>query len=234
VIVNRSDTTWGHNLGGQEGLSRPTSAHQVAEYIRRMIFDNRLVTGDRVPQDDIAAELRVSRVPVREAVIALDREGWVTSEPHRGAFVNGLDENSTRDHYEMLGLLYGFTARRATERGDAESVAALEATHRILQATTDVDEFYDHNSAFLRQLLVMAQSRRITAMARVFATNLVPGNYFAEVPGVMRIQKRCLRAVLKAIKAGDGEAAEAEFTAMLRAQADNVVSLLSSRGLLRP
>jgi DNA-binding GntR family transcriptional regulator len=204
----------------------------VAEYIRRMIFDQRLRTGERIPQDEIAAELRVSRVPVREAVIALDREGWVTSEPHRGAFANGLDENSTRDHYEMLGLLYGFAARRAPERGTDESIDALRAAHRALQAATGADEFFDRNTLYLRQLLSMTHSRRLTAMARIFTTNLVPGNFFAEVPGVMRIQKRGLRVVTKAITARDGDTAETELAAMLRTQADNVVALLQSRGLL--
>lgn len=53
---------------------------------------------------------------MREAVIALDREGWVMIHPHRGAFVVGLDENSTRDHYELLGRVYGCGARRTAER----------------------------------------------------------------------------------------------------------------------
>ena len=216
------------------GLSRPTSAQQVADHIRRMIFDNRLPAGSRVPQDEIAAELRVSRVPVREAVIALDREGWVITEPHRGAFVNGLDENSTYDHYELLGLLFGFGARRAAERGSPEGMAALAGTHKKLQATSDPDEFWDHNSAFQRQMLMMAQSRRINAIARVMATSIVPGNFFAEVPGVIRIHKRGMRAVMRAMKAGDGATAEKEFAATLRAEAENVVALLASRNLLGP
>jgi len=83
-------------------LLRPTSTQQVADYIRRQIFEGKLRVGDRVPQDEIAADLGVSRVPVREAVIALDREGWVMIQAHRGAFVVGLDENSTRDHYDAF------------------------------------------------------------------------------------------------------------------------------------
>ena len=217
-----------------QGLSRPTSAQQVANHIRRMIFDNRLHAGERVPQDDIAAELRVSRVPVREAVIALAGEGWVTTEPHRGAFVNGLDENSTYDHYELLGLLYGFGARRAAERGSEEGITALGKIHKALQATDDPDEFWDLNSAFLRQVLVMAKSRRVNALARVMATSIVPGNFFAEVPGVMAMHKRGMRAVMRAMKAGDGEAAEREFAKMLRFEAENVVELLASRQLLGP
>lgn len=217
---------------GPDGLARPTSAHQVAQYIRQLIFDNELRTGDRVPQDEIAAELRVSRVPVREAVIALDREGWVTSEPHRGAFVNGLDEYSTRDHYVVLGLLYGYAARSATERGSDEDIASLEDLHRALQAATDADEFFDINSAFLRQILAMAHSRRMSAMARVFTTGIVPGNFFAEVPGVMAVQKRGLRVVMKAIRVRDGMKAQQELADMLAKQADHVVQLLKSRGLL--
>jgi DNA-binding GntR family transcriptional regulator len=204
----------------------------VAEYIRRLIFDRKLATGERIPQDEIAAELRVSRVPVREAVIALDREGWVTSEPHRGAFANGLDEYSVRDHYEMLGLLYGYVARRATERGTDEDIEKLRELHRLLQATSDPGEFFDRNNLYLRRLVAMTRSRRLSSMARIFTTNLVPGNFFAEIPGVMRIQKRTLRAVTKAVGARDGETAEAEFAAMLASQADNVVVLLQSRGLL--
>ncbi|WP_436777443.1 GntR family transcriptional regulator [Yinghuangia sp. YIM S09857] len=233
AINTRSNgTVSGSLVVNSEGLSRPTSAQQVAEYIRRMIFDRKLATGERIPQDEIAAELRVSRVPVREAVIALDREGWVTLEPHRGAFANGLDEYSVRDHYGMLGRLYGFVVRRATERGTDEDIERLRSIHRDLQAATDADDFFHLNNQYLRQLVTMTRSRRLASMARIFTTNLVPGNFFAEVPGVMRIQKRALRSVTKSVGVRDSEAAEAELVAMLTAQADNVVALVESRGLL--
>ena len=82
--------------------------------LRPKILD--LKPGTRVPQDDIARVLGVSRIPVREALIALEREGWVTIEMHRGAFVNALDEQAARDTYELFGLVYGFAVRRANGR----------------------------------------------------------------------------------------------------------------------
>ena len=97
-------------------VNRRSSGDLVAVHIRSMIFDGELRQGDRMRQDDIARRLGVSRIPVREAIIALDREGWLTITPHRGAFVHGLDEDALRDHYELLGLVYGLAARRATER----------------------------------------------------------------------------------------------------------------------
>jgi DNA-binding GntR family transcriptional regulator len=199
-------------LGGLDspprGLFRPTSTQQVADYIRRLIFEGKLRVDDRVPQDEIADELGVSRVPVREAIIALDREGWVMIQPHRGAFVVGLDENSTRDHYELLGRVYGYGARRTAERASADDIAALAKIHRSLQAATDPEEFNKLNFEFLRRIVVLARSRRVSATIRLMAVSIVPGNFFAEVPEAIRVHKRHLRVLMRALKAGDGEAAE--------------------------
>ena len=214
------------------GLLRPTSTQQVADYIRRQIFEGKLRVGERVPQDEIAAELGVSRVPVREAVIALDREGWVMIQPHRGAFVVGLDENSTRDHYELLGRVYGYGAHRTAERATPEQIAALAAVHRKLQAATNPHEFSQLNMEFLRRLVSMAASRRVSATVRLMAVSIVPGDFFAEVPDAIRIHKRHLRVIVKALKAGDGETAEREIISMLRQESDLVVALLTERGVI--
>jgi DNA-binding GntR family transcriptional regulator len=214
------------------GLLRPTSTQQVADYIRRQIFAGKLAVGERVPQDEIAAELGVSRVPVREAVIALDREGWVVIQPHRGAFVVGLDENSTRDHYELLGRVYGYGAHRAAQRASAEQVNALADVHRRLQAATDAREFSQLNMEFLRRLVSMAASRRVSATIRLMAVAIVPGDFFAEIPEAIKIHKRHLRVIVKALKAGDGETAEREIISMLRQEADLVVALLAARGVI--
>ena len=94
-------------------VRRRSSGNQAAEYIRRLIFEGELKPGQRVPQDDIAEALSLSRIPVREGLIALEREGWVTIELNRGAFVNALDTDAIRDTYELFGLIYGFACRCA-------------------------------------------------------------------------------------------------------------------------
>ncbi len=196
-----------------------------------MIFDSRLKAGERVPQEEIAADLHVSRVPVREAVIALAGEGWVTSEPHRGAFVNGLNESSTYDHYELFGLLYGFSTRRAAERGSDEELARLAELSKVLQATDEADAFYDLNRTFLRTLVHAADSRRIVVLARGMSHSIVPGNYFVQIPGAMAVHKRGIKAVTRALGARDGLTAEAEFVKMIRREAELVVELLAQRGI---
>ncbi|GAA3384149.1 GntR family transcriptional regulator [Cryptosporangium minutisporangium] len=220
------------DLDDPGGLARPTSAQQVAARIRRMIFDQRLRAGDRVPQDEIAAELRVSRVPVREAVIALDSEGWVTLRPHLGVFVNGLDEYSVRDHYELVGLVYGMVARRVSERGSEDGMSTLEDIHRRLQSAVDPDEFSELNVTFVRHLIRMTRSRRINAVFRVMTTAIVPGPFFGHFPDLIDTHKRGIQTVFDAVRAGDGAGAERAFVDLLRVETESVVALLASRGLL--
>jgi DNA-binding GntR family transcriptional regulator len=212
---------------------RRSSGDLVADHIRRLIFEGELRQGDHLRQDEIASELGVSRIPVREAVIALDREGWLMIEPHRGAFVHGLDQDAVRDHYEVFGLIYGLTARRATERGSTEDVVALVEAQRAIKRATTADEFFVANNDYLRQLFAMANSPRLASLARLLR-NLVPGNFFEIVPSAMANQRRGTAALTKAVRAGDAELAERECHTLMRRQGDGVVALLASRKLFRP
>ena len=118
-------------------MIRKGSGEQAAAYIRQLVFDGQLQEGMRLPQDEVARAVGVSRIPIREAIIALEREGWVTTRLHRGTFVNAFDEHVIRDHYELFGLIYGLAARRAAQRADPEVVDRLAALSRQVDATDD-------------------------------------------------------------------------------------------------
>jgi DNA-binding GntR family transcriptional regulator len=220
-----------HVPGKRSVVDRRSSGSQVADHIRGLIFAGTLRQGDHVRQDEIAEELGVSRIPVREAMIALESEGWISIEPHRGAFVHGLDLNSVRDHYALLGQLYGLAAERATERGDENGIEALSAAERALRAAEDPEDILHANEAFLRQIFAMAHSPRLSSFGRLM-TGVIPGNYFALVPGTIQPQKRGIAAVTRAIRAGNGAKASQEFVRMLRGHGDLVVDLLQSRNIL--
>jgi DNA-binding GntR family transcriptional regulator len=214
-----------------EGLSRLSSGEQVRLYVRRLIFDGVLRQGQRMPQDAIARTLGVSRIPVREAMIALEREGWVTSIAHRGVFVNAIDESAVHDHFELYGLLYGFAVRQATERQGAPLASKLAPIQkRISAADDDAAEIYDATFAFQRTVVAAANSPRLASMLRPL-TGIVPGNFFELVPGAGKIEKRGTAAIVRAVRREDGEAAAEEYAVMLRKQGDLVVELFRNRGL---
>lgn len=210
-------------------MDRRSSGDQVAAHIRRMVFDGELRPGDRVRQDEIAEQLGVSRIPVREAIIALDREGWVTIEPHRGAYVNGLDPEYIHDHYELFGDLFGLMARRVVERGDSSGLAALVSVAKEVEAAEDPETFNAANLGFISALNRAAKAPRLTSVARVM-TSIVPGNFFVEVPGAMEIQRKAVKGITRSLKAGDAPRAFEQFREALARQGDAVVELLDGRG----
>lgn len=213
---------------GQPRFERINNGDQVARYIRELIFEGKLNHGDHVRQDEIAAELGVSRIPVREALIALDREGYITLETHRGAFVQGIDEDAVLDHYDLIGLLYGLVARRVTERADDAGLDALGKIQRAASAAKSAEEFSEYNSQYLRQLFALARSPRLKSMSRLMS-NMVPGDFFEAVPSAWPLQKRGLNAVTKAIRARDGDAAAAKFSEIMHAQGQAVATILRNQ-----
>jgi DNA-binding GntR family transcriptional regulator len=216
-------------LPGQ-GLSRISIGEQVRLYVRRLIFDGVLRQGQRVPQDAIAQTLGVSRIPVREALIALEREGWMTIIPNRGVFVNALDESSVGDHYELYGLFYGFAVRRAVERQGPELAERLAPLQGRIAECEDVTRLHELTLDFHRIVVEAANSPRLRSMIRQM-TSIVPGNFFELVPGAADVEREGTAAIVRAIQEGDAARADEEYTRMLRSQGDLVLDLFRGRGM---
>lgn len=211
-------------------FNRLSGGEAAALYIRRLIFEGRLRPGERVPQDDIARALRISRIPIREALVVLEQQGWVNVEKNRGAFVSVLDEQAVRDHYELYGLVYGFAARKALERGDATLSEKLGQVAEDFARAQTPEEANHVAIAFHAAVVDAACSPRINVLLRAMSA-LVPGNFYTLVPKAMKLQRPGFRGIARAVKRGDGERAAAEYTKMMRRVAREVVVLFRERGL---
>src|SRR6187399_1679140 len=77
----------------------------VASVLREAIITGHLRANEPLPQDEIAAQLRVSHIPVREALRQLESEGLVTYQPNRGATVSALTSEEIREIYEIRVIL---------------------------------------------------------------------------------------------------------------------------------
>jgi DNA-binding GntR family transcriptional regulator len=212
---------------------RTPSGQYIALHIRRLIFEGELRAGMRVPQDAIASDLGVSRIPVREALIVLEREGWVTNEMHRGAFISALDEQAVHDHYELYGLICGFAAARALARGAADLPQQLADIQTRFAGADTADEIFDLSLAFPAAILKAAASPRVNVAMRAMGA-LVPGNFFELVPDAVAVEKRGLAAIVRAMKQGDGERASGEYVKMMRQVGNKVALLFKERGLFAP
>ena len=91
------------------------------------ILADRLPPGTPLVEMKLAAELGVSRTPVREALRQLEQEGLVTFTPNRGMVVRGIRPEDVHDAYLIRSMLEGQAVRWAVERmTDAEMKGLLE------------------------------------------------------------------------------------------------------------
>ncbi len=78
---------------------------QVYEYLRRELKEENLKPGMSVSMNELMTNLGISRTPLRDALLQLQNEGFVTFLPQRGIRINELSQKDIENMYEMLGAL---------------------------------------------------------------------------------------------------------------------------------
>lgn len=100
---------------------------RVYEYLRHGIINNEFPVGAALREVDIANSLGVSKTPVREAFVRLQKDRFVNLIPYRGAMVAGYSSRDLREIYEVRELLEGRCAARAAESADEDFIRRLTA-----------------------------------------------------------------------------------------------------------
>jgi DNA-binding GntR family transcriptional regulator len=136
-----------------------SAQEQAYSWIRQQIRSGKLASGTRVIAEDIAAEMSISRMPVREAIRQLDSEGLLTIRPNRGAIVTELTPDDVLELFEMRARLEGLAMRKAVKRldDDLEDSLVLQL-RRLGRASNSVDAFMRQHEEFHR-LICVAGSR---------------------------------------------------------------------------
>lgn len=147
--------------------SRKTIAALVQERIRDAILQGVLPAGSRIDQNQLAENLNVSLVPVREALKKLEAEGFVHIVPRRGAFVSETSLRDMDDLYFARSVLEGQAAYHAAERLQEADLAELETLMTAMDealATQNYDAFRDQNRQFHFIIYDAAANRYLSNM----------------------------------------------------------------------
>src|SRR5690349_583332 len=102
-------------------------ADDVADRLRDAIFHGRFKPGEPLREEQLAVMLDVSRGPVREALVQLEREGLVIVRRHRGATVARLSRGDLEEVYSLRLALERLAVQRAARYATEQDFAALEA-----------------------------------------------------------------------------------------------------------
>ncbi|MFI9587707.1 GntR family transcriptional regulator [Streptomyces sp. NPDC052236] len=118
-------------MADQSGIAparRRGMANEVADRIRDAIFSGVYAPGAQLREVELATALQVSRGPVREALLRLEREGLVQSEWHRGTTVTTLSAADAEELNSLRGALEHLAVERLAEHASVADLAAIGKT----------------------------------------------------------------------------------------------------------
>lgn len=187
--------------------ARPSLSAQVYETIKTSILSLELQPGTILSIGELAEQFEVSRTPVRDALLLLEKDALVTLIPHKGARVTEITAKDVREMYEMHIALECHAVRIVAPKLTSQEMDGLEqileaslhalADGNLLLASNLGRQFHD---VFVQKL----GNRRLTAYLRdldVLYTRL--RNYSAMLPGRLQRSYEQHLAILNALKAGD-------------------------------
>ena len=160
----------------------------------------------------------------------MDREGWITIESNRGAYVAGLAAADIGDHYELRGLVFGLIGRRATEKATEADVAALAEVQEQMASAGTLDDFSAANGHFIATLVRTARSPRLAAALQVSPPIMTEG-FFEFVPSGRAVQMAGVDAFMESLVARSADEADVALQSMLDEHGRAVVAVFVERGL---
>lgn len=229
------------------------SASQTARatlLLREMVIDGHFRPGEHIKEIPLAAELRVSRIPLRLALERLAHEGLLEIRPTRGFVVQHFSTSDIYDAIDLRGLLEGAAARLASERlRDARDLAPLREASQAMEALFEgrklsLDAFTSYiqwNARFHAVLVDLARSRLLRRAVKQ-ASALPFGSPSAFLPAQTRVtDSRHLfmvaldhhRDIIEAIAAREGARAETLAREHARLARRNLDLALQDRELLK-
>jgi len=145
-----------------------TAQELVLASVRQAILSGVLGPGARLRQEELAEVFGTSRIPVREALRALEYEGLVASEPHRGFTVATLDADDVEEVYDLRILLESEAVRLALPLLTDDDLEQLEVLFQTMQkATTADDQLAARERFYVRLYSVTGRPRLVGLIMRL-------------------------------------------------------------------
>ena len=148
---------------------------QVYDILRVEMARGGLQPGAFIDLNELATRLGVSRTPLREALLHLESQGFVTVLPRRGFLLNALTLDDIRHFYEIIGALEAAALRSiglSLGPADFARMRALDAVMTEAVAARDFDRYYEANLAFHDVYLRRSDNARLVSQVHLLKPRL--------------------------------------------------------------
>jgi DNA-binding GntR family transcriptional regulator len=214
-----------------EPLTRRRLVDDATRALRDAILDGRLAAGARLRQTDLAAQLRISRTPIRDALGRLQQEGLLELLPRGGVRVALLDLDEAIELYDVREVLDGLAARLAARRIGPDSLAtlrrALERMARCLPRRNP-NQWFGAHVLFHEEVFRAAAHRRLQALLPVVRLSIRRFHpLLLATADRLETAHREHTRIYEAIVAHDAEAAEREARAHIAGAVEIVLKRMA-------
>lgn len=194
-------------------LSKPLSLTEWAyNIIKDDILKDRYPPGSLLQINDLSTKLKTSRTPVREALLLLENEGLLRSEPRVGFFVTEITRQDIEERLDLCLLLEGYAAETAaphlTEEDLKQLEDNLEACDKAIKQGHK-DEFREFDSFFHRLILERTPNSNLKVMVRLLDSltyRTYQPNFLNEVNVRASLDEH--KDIFNALRQRDGEQAK--------------------------
>lgn len=201
-------------MNGNHNFSNGFSlTDEIADIVRERILKGEYRIGEKIKENQIATELKVSRTPIREAFKQLENEGLIDYIPNRGCFAKGFTRQDIEDIYAVRKALEVLAVEWAVNRIDDEQLAELQRQSDLMEFYTtrkDSKRVLEINADFHDIIYNAAGSRFMAQWLRSYK------EYIEQTRKVLYYEQDCLtdifsehRMILEAIKRRDSAGAKA-------------------------
>lgn len=199
-------------MNSQRFTRTSSLTEEIESILRERILKGEYAIGQRIKENNVADELKVSRTPVREAFKHLEKEGLIETIPNRGTFALGLTKEDIRDIYAIRILVEALAVGWAVDRISPEEISYLEDAFEKMEFYTgkpDSKKVLELNKTF-HEIIYNASGSRFLAQILKSYQEYVEKTRKATVycsdnlPDILEEH----RGILEAIKLGNKEKAE--------------------------
>ena len=209
------EETGGPAVGGRASQGRSDWAYEM---LQEAIREGTIEPGQRVLETELSAWLRISRTPVREAMLRLQAEGMLEHAAGGGLAVAIYDLRAIAEFYAMRESLEGTAAALAAQNADATEVGILRASLEAMRALPEDPRAHARENKAFHEYIYRAAHNRFLLNSLRQLLNFVPllgrTTYFA--PGRVPVALREHALIVGAIAKHDAERAEAVARAHIR------------------
>lgn len=189
-----------------------STREKIYEKVRDRITYGYLNPGERLIEESLVKEFKVSRTPIRESLRQLENEGLISFERNKGFTVSKLSPKQVDEIYKLRWLLEGYACGLTAEKATERDLTHLNQVHEKLQGMVqekDLMGWLQFNSLFHDYLYDHCGNGNLISIIKIIQRRIYRYKYITiSIPGYMERYLQQHEGIIRGCEKNDGEMAE--------------------------